>query len=236
MDSWNLRNFRNDLSIFKQLLEREFVPVDLVKFEAVIESLNEKDIIEYEAKNLCFHINGRIKGTVPENLNYYQIYLDNMIMAKNDLDSQTDPLYAFNFAIDIHAFQSKKKKDNCFKSSWHLDRHYQDVATKNIHPSYHFHFGGRKIKDIDTGLLTILSSPRIAHPPMDIFLGFHFIILNFFNVKQYRFVDVLLNDYEYQQIIKRAQNRLWKPYFGAFDSRNSHNDFTVPNVFPLYLN
>ena len=37
------------------------------------------------------------------------------------------------------------------------------------------------------------------------------------------------------EIIKRAQERLWSPYFKAFDSTNTHQDFTMSNLFPLYI-
>ena len=81
----------------------------------------------------------------------------------------------------------------------------------------------------------ILANPRIPHPPMDIFLGFNFIINNFYNRKDYDFVENMSQDYNYQMIIKRAQDRLWQPYFKAFDSANTHNDFTINRVFPLYI-
>ena len=62
--------------------------------------------------------------------------------------------------------------------SWHLDREECIEGTFH-HPLYHFHSGGHKIKDCDKGDLIIIGSPRLAHPPMDVFLMIHFIIALF---------------------------------------------------------
>jgi len=235
MDNWSLRLFRNDLSKLIEIIEREHIAGDFGSLRTVLEALNGKAIIEYELEGICFHINGRMQGTLPENINYYQIYFDNLLKIKHDLVVNSDPLgcYSLDILIDCYANSTTQTKAYC--SSWHLDKHNVNDNTKYTHPIYHFQFGGRKMELI-TDEFSVLSSPRIPHPPMDIFLGFHFIISNFFNSRQYPFVNTIFEDYEYQQIIKRAQKRLWNSYFGAFNSSNVHNDFTFKNVFPLYLN
>jgi len=233
MDSWNLRTFRNDLSIFIELIEN--VTGDFSELTTLLDSLEGKDLIEYKFENLSFHINGRIAGTRPNDLNYCQIQLDNMLMARNELSENIDPLYCYSMDINISVYKSKISTKKAYTSSWHLDRHFNTENVKYTHPTYHFQYGGKKLELIDEEM-SILSCPRIPHPPMDVFLGFHFIISNYFSNRQFPFVSSLLNNTVYQQIIKRAQERLWTPYFKAFDSTNTHQDFTMSKLFPLYIN
>jgi len=234
-DLWNLRTFRNDLSKLIEVIEIEKVTGDFSELQKLLVIIDQKERVEYKIENLCFFINGKIKGTLPEQINYYQVYFDIMVMIKEELNINSDPLGCYNLDITVKGYENKSTLKKDYSSRWHLDKHNNEGSTKYTHPIYHFQFGGKKMELIDTEL-SVLSSPRIPHPPMDIFLGFHFIISNFFNAKQFSFVNSLLANYEYLQIIKRAQVRLWKPYFGAFDPLSTHTDFTMNNVFPLYIN
>ncbi|MEA4850289.1 MAG: hypothetical protein VB126_02415 [Paludibacter sp.] len=234
MNSWDLRAFRNDLSIFIKKIGDYNIEGEFSSLNTILENLENKALVSYKLESICFYVNSPIAGTFPDNLHFFQIYLDNMLMVKDELDLNTDPLYAYYLNIYIQAYKSQADNKKVHFSSWHLDKHKNENVPRYTHPTYHFQFGGKKMELLDDQL-AILASPRIPHPPMDIFLGVHFIISNFFNNRQYGFVNKLLADYDYQQIIKRAQNRLWKPYFKAFDSSNIHNDFTMNNIFPLYL-
>ena len=235
MNNWDLRVFRNDLSIFIGLLNSNSVTADCTVLTTILNELDQKSLIEYKLENFAFYVNGSIAGTIPANLHYCQIFLDNMLMVKDPFDPTTDPLFAYTLDFNINVYKNSNLNQKAYTSSWHLDRHPNTQNVKYTHPTYHFQFGGKKLELIDPDM-SVLSCPRIPHPPMDIFLATHFIISNFFNNKQFGFVNTLLADYDYQQIIKRAQNRLWKPYFGAFDSSNSNTDFTIGKLFPLYLN
>lgn len=234
MNNWDLRIFRNDLSVFIKLLKREKVTGDFSELDTLLEKIDEKEQIEYKIENLAFYITGRIPGTKPDGLNYCQIFLDHMLMVKDEVNGECDPLHGYYFDINISVYKSKKNTTKSYTSSWHHDKHSNIANVKFTHPVYHFQFGGKKMELIDKEM-SILSCPRIPHPPMDIFLGFHFIISNYFNNRQYPFVKSLLKDFDYQCIIKRAQNRLWTPYFKAFSSTGTHEDFTLEKVFPLYL-
>lgn len=234
MNIWDLRAFRMDLSKLIELIGTYNVTGNFQSLSTLLDDLDSKGLVEYDLKELSFEINGRIEGTQPDHLNYYQIFLENMLMVKDVLDSDLDPLYAYNFDILISVYKSRQVTKKEYSSSWHLDKHKDINNTKYTHPTYHFQFGGKKLELIDDDM-AVLSCPRIPHPPMDIFLGFHFIINNFFNSKNFQFVNQLKEDYEYQRIIKRAQERLWTPYFKAFDSGNTNTDFTFKNLFPLYI-
>lgn len=236
MDSWNLRNLRQDLSKFLELISEHQIGdfSSLYIFQGKMDSL---DSFKYEIKDIVFNLNKRISGTMPETLNKYKISLDNTISliqkdyTKNDVVAKD---YLFELNIDSYASNSDGN-GKPYKNCWHLDKHIDSSEPKYTHPTYHFHFGGDYLKGLDTGNISIFSSPRLPHPPMDFFLGFHFIISNFYSSKDFPFVNKLKGNHEYQQIIKRAQKRLWTPYFKAFDSKNTHEDFTINKIFPLYI-
>ncbi|WP_461072994.1 hypothetical protein [Spirosoma horti] len=235
MDSWDLRIFRNDLSIFISKINAHGVTGDFSELNNMLEELNNKSLVEYRIQNLTFYINGRIVGTFPDDLNYCQIFLDNMLMVKDTLAENLDPLHAYSLDLNVSVYKSLSSTKKAYTSSWHLDRHINTSNVRYTHPTYHFQFGGKKLELIDPEM-SVLSCPRIPHPPMDVFLATHFILSNFFNNKQFTFVNDLLNDFEYQQIIKRAQERLWTPYFKGYNLSNTHSDFTMQKIFPLYLN
>ncbi|CAA0199615.1 hypothetical protein [Tenacibaculum maritimum] len=236
MDNWDLRTFRNDLSIFIAKIEEYEIPGEYKdELDSVLEQINTKGIIDYNLKDLCLHVSG-LKGSLPVGVNHYQIFLNIFLKFKTNYTINTDPLFKYKLEINIHGHPNKSYSGKYFKSSWHLDQHTVSQTDKYTHPSYHFQFGGNKIKTLSSGDLLMLGTPRIPHPPMDIFLGFHFIMANYFDNSKHSFVKDLLNDPVYETIIKRAQDRLWTPYFNSYDSTVTHNDFKMSNVFPLYIN
>lgn len=235
MDNWNLRHLRQDLSKLLELVSDYQIGDfnSLYDFLGKIDSLNS---FEYEIKEIVFNLNKRISGTMPETLNKYKISLDNTISLNKKDVAINDIVENYLFELNIDSYASTEDEDGeSYKNCWHLDKHIESTRPKYTHPTYHFHFGGEFLEGIDTGGLAIFSSPRLPHPPMDIFLGFHFIISNFYSSKDYSFVSELKENYDYQQIIKRAQKRLWSPYFKAFDPKNTHQDYTMSNLFPLYI-
>jgi hypothetical protein len=234
MDSWNLRTFRNDLSIFIKLIKDKGVTGDFSDLETLLSEIDNKQLIQYDLKDIMFYLNKFTPVVQPLNLNYCEIHLNHMLMCSDSLDTELDPLFRYVFDIRVSSFKSATSSDKTYFSSWHHDKHPDTSNVKYTHPTYHFQFGGKKMELIDDEM-SVLSCPRLPHPPMDIFLGFHFILSNYYSNKQYSFVNSLLLDYDYQQIIKRAQKRLWSPYFKAFDSTNTHQDFTMNNLFPLYI-
>lgn len=236
MGNWNLRDYCTDLSTFIKLIENNNVQGDFDELGTLLTNLENGEKIRYNFKNVCFYVNESMKGrSYPNAFSKHQIFFDNKFFQKSTIIKGNDPLYQFSLNINVHAFTSNKST-NFYRSCWHLDKEYRPEASdRYIHPTYHLQFGGNKMKGVKTGDVAILPAPRISHPPMDVFLGFHFILLNFFDKTVYPFVDELLDDVSYQEIIKRAQDRIWKPYFEAYDSKNTNTDFTVKNIFPYYL-
>lgn len=237
MGCWEIREFKNDLEILVGLIEKYKVPCEIKVVHDLIGKFYEINNFEYSLHNIVFKIDKKISGSQPD-MEEYELFFNNIISTEIEKQNDYDCISDFLFEINIEGHISDRM--NSLKSCWHLDKHIEnedgsDGVPKFTHPSYHFQFGGNFIESCEKGDLGILANPRIPHPPMDIFLGFNFIINNFYNRKDYGFVENILQNYDYQEIIKRAQERLWQPYFKAFDSTNTHNDFTINKIFPLYI-
>ncbi len=235
MNSWNLKNFRLDLSMFLDLITNKYeVNGDFSSLWNLLGKLHNE--FKYDLEPIIFNLNGSISGSIPSTPKRHIIYFENSLSIKTALEIDKDALQRYKFELNMISYVDLENDETEeYKSAWHHDKHEEGEEPKYTHPIYHFHFGGRYLKGLKTGDVSIISSPRIPHPPMDIFLGFHFIISNFFSSKDYPFVNKLKYNFDYQEIIKRAQERLWTPYFKTFDSTNTHQDFTMNNVFPLYL-
>ncbi|MVM42300.1 hypothetical protein GO730_39085 [Spirosoma sp. HMF3257] len=161
MGSWDLRNFCNDLSIFTNLLTSKAVTGDFSQLSDLLIALNTKSIVEYKIENVAFYINTRIAGTIPDDLNYCQVFLDNMLMVRDPLDTNFDPLHAYTLDLTINVYKSKTSTKKAYCSSWHLDRHLKPGIPRYTHPMYHFQFGGKKLELIDPAMAVLPS------------LGFH---------------------------------------------------------------
>jgi hypothetical protein len=149
------------------------------------------------------------------------------------LSIKDDMFLEYTLEIFIKGYKDKTKVDDFSFFSWHLDREL-NTDGDYIHPYYHFHAGGRHVGDKNPGDLLMISSPRIPHPPMDILLSIHFIILNFLNSGDFKNKTAILHDDDYISIIQRAQQRLLDPYFFTFN-KVLHNDYSRHNLFPLYI-
>lgn len=123
-----------------------------------------------------------------------------------------DPFKSLEFNIVIDGL-SRGSKNHVF--SYHLDRDLKGKNPSNeVHPCYHFHYGGRKLKDYTNknfGNSLILDMPRIMHYPMDFILGLDFIVSNF----SPDLWKKMRKDNRYIKLIKQSQERVMKPYFGA---------------------
>lgn len=119
--------------------------------------------------------------------------------------------------------------------AWHLDKEC-DTDGKFIHPLYHFHGGGKRIENKEAGELLILSSPRLAHPPLDLFLAIHFILENFLNTQTYAKQAGIFTNPQYQDIMIRAQKRVLDPYYSAIaDVTKTEGYYHPHSLCPLYL-
>ncbi|KFF01359.1 hypothetical protein IX39_12350 [Chryseobacterium formosense] len=194
---------------------------------------------EYSMAKMVFRAD-EVGGRIPLESEDFSVSLTVEIQGISLTDELKDPLTKLFFDIEIEGIHSLDCRD--LYASWHLDRHIgksTDAKTKYSHPFYHFTFGGDKMEckgDMFGGTL-ILPSPRIAYPPMDAILGIDFILQNYLHKDQ---LNAIIQDSEYTEIIRRAQERLLKPYFSSIMSywdKATYTpvvDFSCNKLFPLF--
>ena len=234
-------SYAQDVSILVSLLKKYKVPWkdgSQHSLGRIENSLPYSDEFRYAVKDIEFEINKKIAGTNPGNIQQILIYFSNTCRlyperfeTEHDIIGREENEYQFQ--IDIFGFDNDAEE---YYSCWHLDKSIRSSPPKYTHPLYHFQFGGSSFEDIDAGNSIVLGSPRLPHPPMDIILGIHFIINNFFSKKEkdYPWVGKILSDDEYIDLIIRAQRRFWDIYFEGLSRRSTHKDFKMRTLFPLY--
>lgn len=141
-----------------------------------------------------------------------------------------DDMRDYNMNILVTDKQKEGKKQNKF--AWHLDCEPHTKADF-LHPHFHFHAGGHKIDDADTGELLILTSPRIAYPPMDIVLAINFVLMNFINREEYKDLFDVLEKGDYHNIIAESVQKIIIPYYEKIGQALSKNKDC--SYFPLYI-
>ncbi|NBB29942.1 hypothetical protein [Cellulophaga sp. BC115SP] len=137
------------------------------------------------------------------------------------INAVTDPIVDMGVSILIkgeYCLGSDLKETIC---SWHIDRHNGN-QTGCFHPLYHLNFGGSNMTKLAIndneyfGKLLLLPSPRIIHPPLDLILSCDFIIRNFYSTQTH---SQITSQNTYKDLIKKAMDRYWKPYFYALSSK-----------------
>ncbi|TAJ05812.1 hypothetical protein DMA11_22975 [Marinilabiliaceae bacterium JC017] len=237
---WDINQFREDLSEFNRLLTKYDIPVDTSSLFSMEGAFSSKNIISYNIKDIEFNIDQRISGTIPVGIECYKITLELVFEVNEEIDCKIDdPFncdgnYSLQIFIKGQMFDSEEEIKDYF-NCWHLDRHIEGGNDSKVsHPFYHFQNGGNELETLGIeGNSIFTGAPRIPHPPMDIFLAFHFIIMNFYNKSSFDFVEKLLKDDEYILIIERAQERMWKPYYSTYNG-GSHNSYSIEKLTPLY--
>ena len=122
-----------------------------------------------------------------------------------------DPLNSLEFNIWVFGTNKNNPTSKLFYSL-HFDRHIEGGnPSTEVHPIYHFQFGGRKIDDevVQRGQALFMDTPRIMHHPMDIFLGVDFLLSNFFPSVWSKFKQ----NGTYNNLIRKYQTYFIYPYF-----------------------
>ena len=167
--------------------------------------------------------------TKPDNIGSIDLYLEVEVDYLTNNTANPVP-------ITIKSFNVILKSDSGQMISWHLDSDSAGNSNKYLHPYFHITFGGRIMENAienrthDFGQTLVMRNPRFMHPPMDIILGIDF-ILNHYVSRDY--AQYFLGDKEYQDIIKKMQDCLWKPYALAF-AKNYCSKLTA-NGIPFTL-
>lgn len=180
----------------------------------------------YDIADLTFHFDPP-KGIVPANAQDFRIGLSISMVCHFDRDKD-DQFSKLEINVEKYALDPEGVQ---FKSAWHLDRHLINTKsdsphiTDDIHPLYHFQFGGSRMTNnaFQLGQTLLLDPPRLMHPPMDGILAIDFVLANYAGLVW----KSLRDDHEYTNLIVPQIERFWKPYFEAmaniWESPNSTN-------------
>lgn len=223
---------KNDLEELVSLIESEkdFAKlIDTTPIQNAINSLALSKNCFYDIQNLSFDINKKIKKIHPD-VDKVTLIINNKVHYQDN--GGIIYIGDYNLDIVIYGYKNRDKYQYC----WHLDKHITKGNDRYSHPVFHFQAGG-KLADINLNSPDTLyiGMPRVPHPPMDIFLVINFILANFYDKKVYKFVNSLLANERYCQLIKKAQSRIVDPYLkGIFDPK-AHNDYNINTIFPTYI-
>jgi hypothetical protein len=231
----NRKKLASDLRKLSEVLYRYLPTAEISSIERAISQLKDENYIPqipekssnsnlwgYNLNSIIFKFDTIPRHTIPINCKDLKIIFDLTAIGDNsDAAKLNDPLQwlEFNIVVEATKFASDTKKQ--VRVSYHLDRHIIGGDEDNSefpHPIYHFQFGGRNLaieKEIDTGDLLVLDSPRISHYPMEAILGIDFILSNFFP-KIWK--QIKTESSEYNNLIEDYQEQFIKPYIHTHSS------------------
>lgn len=168
----------------------------------------------YDIANLVFALNAP-KGTLPARTKDFRAELSISVVGRFDGDPD-DQFVSLEINLEKYALSVTGSE---LKAAWHFDRHLIDIKkdspheSEDIHPLYHFQFGGARMSKIAERLgdTLLLDPPRLMHPPMDGILAIDFVLANYAGATW----KSLRDDAQYLNLIAPQFKRIWKPYFEA---------------------
>lgn len=234
---WGKEQYCQDLAKFGELIykydDEGCITNGIGELFAIENQYRYSESNRFSIKGIVLTLRKKIAGTRPPEVQSLNIYIDCSYDIDLNLNAeQQDIIKEYDLQLIIIGDANGKHYLTC----WHLDKDIppeEGDSHNTTHPSYHFQAGGDGLEGKDTGQLLLVAAPRLPHPPMDIFLAIHFVISNFFGKSDFPFVDRLFRDKDYQEILGRAKNRMFDPYFQAFKEGCVHQDFNIGKVFPL---
>lgn len=229
-----IKDIKELVSLLKKHRFNEFM--ELYSLENLVGKTTEV-FYNYNIDDIVLRITSSGQKPAPK-VSKFAIVIKMDYTLQENLNAKIDIFDNYQFELFIKGFKDVNAtgyEDEYNFFCWHLDKEVKTNG-KLIHPYYHFHAGGVYMKDYidEDSKIVLIGSPRIPHPPMDIILAIHFIILNFVNSKEYPAKEYLLSDESYIDVIERAQKRVLDPYFNAING-DGHTVFTKENLFPLYV-
>lgn len=186
----------------------------------------------YNLSGLLFTIK-KPRHTIPKNASNTLNLMVNIEVKGFCVDASDDPFE--HLAMDIEVSTSPTKNRSI--CAWHLDRHVfkkGDNDPDDVHPLYHFHYGGNRMDQIkeNIGQILLLDSPRIHHPPLDGILAVDFVLSNFAGSVWRE----LSSDGTYRNLVIESQQQLWKPYFESilvgWKSKPERKGFNTHSIIP----
>ena len=209
----NLINYLNNVE------ERGVVPIECegISFKVRASNMNPEPKLKYKTFDVILSMK-------------YDWLEDGKIRErKTDEEKKNGRVEIYNCNIEIKCVDEVEGRHKKF--SWHLDCE-EETNGKYVHPHFHFHAGGRKISGLATGQLLMISSPRIAYPPMDLPLAINFVIRNFFHSKEMIEQHAILSRGQYKSCIENSIDSILTPYFKEVHETIKTND---SHYFPILL-
>jgi hypothetical protein len=219
------------LDMLAELLSKKNLVIDtnpLAKAASMCRDKSTSDEWEYRIDRLLFQPRStHLKSK--DSINHSSIKVELSITIKGVLDPEEgqDPLT--HLAMDIVIF-SDTRDGRKVTGAWHLDRHIEnpdDGMPYFMHPQYHFQFGGHQLEKAvngNFGSVLVLDSPRLAYPPMDVFLSIDFVLTNFFEKSEL----AIRKDGTYRNLIEEMQKELWGTYFASLHGHWQANADDLP--------
>lgn len=193
----------------------------------------------YKVKNLVFRqepISG-IQYPKEGNIKSIKVVLDIDVKAEfreNKLDFNPFQLLEFNLTIE-----GLTKRDVKHILCFHLDRQPENSQSDEVHPAYHIHVGGHRLKSVsgeNFGSSLFMGSPRLKHYPMDLILGIDFVTSNFcpgINKK-------LRSEQRFIKLLRHSQELILKPYYCSLSRHfgfetNVVGSWNAKDIFPQLI-
>ena len=233
-----IKELGRDILTLQQLLEKHKSGIS-TSFTRIKSALYKNEL-DYNSGVLELFIE---KEEIPRHMSHKNIknlrilFSTKLKINYNELIDDNDPFQ--NLEFNIYAYADNLDTNEELVYSLHLDRHIfndGDNIPDEVHPMYHFQFGGKKLKEkvTDYGQVLFFDSPRITYHPMDFILGLDFLLSNFFpNVWK-----VLQRENGYLNIIRKYQKYFMKPYYqsiaNSFDSKLPQN-WNAQEIYPQLI-
>lgn len=240
----NRRKLATDLRKLADTLYEYFPTADISSFENAITQLRDNKYIPqiqreasnpnfwgYDLSRIIFKFDPSPENIFPVGCKDLKMILDIKAIGHcKDIGSLNDPFKLLEINIVIEGTKFTNSVGKQLSTSYHLDRHIlgeDDGEAEFPHPIYHFQFGGRKLmqrKELETGDLLILDSPRIGHYPMEAILGIDFVLSNFFprTWKAMRYGSP-----EYVNLIEEYQELILKPFVHTHASKWQYSQDSI---------
>ncbi len=232
------RDLISDITTLERLLSKYKTDVRTVPFQRIISELRRGNGCCYESGVLELKYKD---GEIPKHLSHSNIEnLRLFFSIKLDINyiefyKENDPFTKLEFNIFAYAINTNNRRSELVYSL-HFDRHIGTAPSKEVHPMYHFQFGGHKLKEkeIDYGQALFFDCPRIMYHPMDFILGLDFVLSNFFPLVW----ECLRRETSYVNILKKYQTYFVKPFYksiaNSFD-RSSPQNWDAQVIYPQLI-